>query len=153
MTTASQREEVEARRAVMRVCAAARRDELADLVTTLGGGGEVTDLRAPEPGLVMLRGRIGGEGAAFNLGEATAVRAAVQAPSGAQGFSYHLGRDRRKARLAAIVDAFWQEPALRLRIEAGVEKIAERLQAEARLEAERTAATRVNFFTVARGED
>ena len=36
------------------------------------------NLREPENGLVMVRGRIGGDGAAFNLGEATVSRAAVR---------------------------------------------------------------------------
>src|SRR5512139_3658243 len=35
-------------------------------------------LRAPETGLVMLRGRMGATGAAFNLGEATVTRCAVR---------------------------------------------------------------------------
>ena len=32
------------------------------------------DLREPENGLVMVRGRVGGDGAPFNLGEATVSR-------------------------------------------------------------------------------
>src|SRR5215475_13861749 len=51
-------------------------------------------LREPENGLVMLRGRVGGDGAAFNLGEATVSRAAVRLASGEVGFGYLLGRDR-----------------------------------------------------------
>ena len=144
--------EHQARRAVMRICAAADRGELADLVALLDGG-DVADLRPAEMGLVMLRGRIGGEGAPFNVGEATVVRAAVQTAGGEQGFAYHLGRDRAKARLAAIVDAYWGRHSSRALVESRVAAIAERLQRHARTEAERTAATRVNFFTMARGED
>ncbi len=55
------------------------------------------DLREPENGLVMVRGRIGGDGAPFNLGEATVSRAAVRLATGEVGFGYALGRDRRKA--------------------------------------------------------
>ena len=35
-------------------------------------------LREPENGLVMVRGRIGGDGAPFNLGEATVSRAVIR---------------------------------------------------------------------------
>ena len=65
-------------------------------------------LREPENGLVMVRGRIGGDGAAFNLGEATVSRAAVRLASGEVGFGYALGRDREKARLIALCDALVQ---------------------------------------------
>ena len=63
------------------------------------------DLREPENGLVMVRGRIGGDGAPFNLGEATVSRAAVRLATGEVGFGYTLGRDREKARLIALCDA------------------------------------------------
>src|SRR5919109_1702 len=65
-------------------------------------------LREPENGLVMVRGRIGGDGAAFNLGEATVSRAAVRLASGEVGFGYTLGRDGEKARLIALCDALVQ---------------------------------------------
>ncbi|RYD83147.1 MAG: phosphonate C-P lyase system protein PhnG, partial [Sphingomonadales bacterium] len=38
-------------------------------------------VRGPESGLVMIRGRIGGGGAPFNLGEATVSRATVRLDS------------------------------------------------------------------------
>src|SRR5215510_2212107 len=66
------------------------------------------DLRQAENGLVMLRGRIGGDGAPFNLGEATVSRAAVRLASGEVGFGYTLGRDRDKARMIALCDALVQ---------------------------------------------
>src|SRR4029078_2982522 len=66
------------------------------------------ELRAPENGLVMLRGRVGGDGAPFNPGEATVSRAAVPLPSGEVGFGYTLGRDGEKARLIALCDALAQ---------------------------------------------
>src|SRR3979490_1356236 len=65
-------------------------------------------LREPENGLVMVRGRIGGDGAPFNLGEATVSRAAVRLSSGEVGFGYTLGRDRQKARMIALCDALVQ---------------------------------------------
>ncbi len=63
------------------------------------------NLREPENGLVMVRGRIGGDGAPFNLGEATVSRAAVRLSTGEVGFGYTLGRDRQKARMIALCDA------------------------------------------------
>jgi alpha-D-ribose 1-methylphosphonate 5-triphosphate synthase subunit PhnG len=101
----------------------------------------------------MARGRIGGDGRPFNLGEMTVTRAAVRLPEGETGFAYHLGRDRTKARLAAILDALWQRPERRGAVEAALAPVAARRAAEDAAEARRTAATRVNFFTMARGED
>ena len=66
------------------------------------------DLREPENGLVMVRGRVGGDGAPFNLGEATVSRAAVRLSTGEVGFGYTLGRDRQKAKLIALCDAMVQ---------------------------------------------
>jgi alpha-D-ribose 1-methylphosphonate 5-triphosphate synthase subunit PhnG len=102
----------------------------------------------------MVRGRIGGDGAAFNLGEATVTRAAVQIASGEVGFSYILGRDDRKARLCAVCDALWQSKrhrdAVERRVLAPIRARIEAERADARAE---TAATRVDFFTLVRGED
>jgi alpha-D-ribose 1-methylphosphonate 5-triphosphate synthase subunit PhnG len=112
------------------------------------------DLKPVETGLVMLRGRAGGDGAPFNLGEATVTRAVVELPGGERGYAHVLGRDAERARLAAIFDALWQKPHQRLTVETCVLKpIASRLEAaRARRDAE-TAATRVDFFTLKRGED
>jgi alpha-D-ribose 1-methylphosphonate 5-triphosphate synthase subunit PhnG len=102
----------------------------------------------------MVRGRIGGDGAPFNLGEATVTRAAVQLASGEIGYSYALGRDARKARLAALCDALWQShqhrPALEQHVLAPISDRLERERAETR---KRTAATKVDFFTLVRGEN
>ena len=111
-------------------------------------------VRGPETGLVMLRGRVGGGGAPFNFGEATVTRATVRLPGGAIGHSYALGRDKNKARLAAIADALWQDPAHRADVEAKVlqplRAAADAADATRRAE---TAATKVDFFTLVRGED
>ncbi|MEP5975168.1 MAG: phosphonate C-P lyase system protein PhnG, partial [Nitratireductor sp.] len=91
--------------ALRRLWAEAGFEELAELV------------RGPETGLVMLRGRMGGGGAAFNLGEATVTRATVRLATGEVGHAYALGRDRDKVRIAATVDALWQRPQSRDRVE------------------------------------
>src|SRR5262249_34132072 len=95
------------RRCAMAVFAQAHAEEIEQALRAVHPI-DYVELRAPESGLVMLRGRIGGDGAAFNLGEATVTRAAVQLASGEVGIAYILGRDRRKARLTAICDALWQ---------------------------------------------
>jgi alpha-D-ribose 1-methylphosphonate 5-triphosphate synthase subunit PhnG len=144
-----------ARQALMRACADASEDELEAALTGLGELPSYRELRATETGLVMLRGRVGGNGPPFNVGEAVVTRAAVQLPSGTIGFSYLLGRSRRRAELAALVDALGQEGArYRERLEttlvAPVQARCARERADTRAE---TAATRVNFFTLVRGED
>lgn len=111
-------------------------------------------VRGPEVGLVMLRGRAGGGGAAFNLGEASVVRATVKLGSGEVGHAVVLGRDTHHARMAAHLDALWQRTDWRERVEGEV--VTPALAAEAAetlLRAEETEATRVDFFTLVRGED
>ena len=110
-------------------------------------------LRAPENGLVMVRGRIGSDGAPFNLGEATVSRAAIRLHSGEVGFGYVLGRDGEKARLIALCDALIQSPDHASAIEV---KVVAPLRAEMRAArdqaAAQAAATRVDFYTMVRGE-
>ena len=111
-------------------------------------------VRGPETGLVMVRGRIGGGGAPFNLGEVTVTRATVRLESGAVGHAQALGTDREKARLAAIFDALWQEDATKDFVEqALLLPITERIADAERRKADETAATRVDFFTMVRGDN
>src|SRR5450755_1854424 len=110
-------------------------------------------LREPENGLVMMRGRIGGDGALFNLGEATVARAAVRLSTGEVGFGYTLGRDRQKARMIALCDALVQSDAFSDAVEANVlAPLRAAMIAEQRRKARETAATRVDFYTLVRGE-
>ena len=97
----------------MRACAEASEAELEVALAQLGDLPAAEELRPPQTGLVMLRGRIGGSGPAFNVGEATVTRAALRLQSGAVGFSYLLGRSHRRARLAALVDAIGQDAGCR----------------------------------------
>jgi alpha-D-ribose 1-methylphosphonate 5-triphosphate synthase subunit PhnG len=143
-----------ARRGAMAVLAHARAEEIEQGLRAVIDPPDYADLRAPETGLVMLRGRIGGDGAPFNLGEATVTRAAVQIASGEVGIAYILGRDEKKARLSAICDALWQSKHYRDAVERRVlAPIRTRLDAERARERAKTAATRVDFFTLVRGED
>ena len=109
-----------------------------------------TRLRGPEAGLVMLRGRAGGSGAPFNLGEATVARCTVRLDAGAVGHAYCLGRDLRQAELAAVLDALLQDPEAGPALEAEVvAPLAEAQAARRALLARRAAATQVQFFTLA----
>ncbi len=111
------------------------------------------NLREPESGLVMMRGRIGGDGAAFNLGEATVSRAAVRLATGEVGFGYTLGRDGAKARMIALCDAMVQSDQFAGTIEAQViAPLRTAMTAERNRKAAETAATRVDFYTLVRGE-
>jgi alpha-D-ribose 1-methylphosphonate 5-triphosphate synthase subunit PhnG len=111
-------------------------------------------LRWPETGLVMVRGRAGGTGTRFNVGEMTVTRCAVQLEGGAVGLAYVRGRDRRHAELAALFDALLQDPARRDALERAVVTPLAGAQAARRLAAaERVAPSRVEFFTMVRGDE
>ncbi|MDK1494596.1 phosphonate C-P lyase system protein PhnG [Sinorhizobium sp. 7-81] len=128
--------------------------ELEALATDLTSGLAFEWLRAPHVGLVMVRGRAGGTGNVFNLGEMTVTRASVRLEDGTVGHGYAHGRDQRQAELAAIVDALLQLPDRHDEIMAKV--IAPlRQKAEARRleQSRKAAATKVEFFTLVRGEN
>lgn len=111
-------------------------------------------VRAPELGMVMLRGRAGGSGPRFNLGEMTVTRCSVEVESGAMGHAYIAGRNLRHAELAAVFDALLQDGRVRDTLERSVIAPLEDAQEEVRrVAASRSAATKVEFFTLVRGED
>jgi alpha-D-ribose 1-methylphosphonate 5-triphosphate synthase subunit PhnG len=142
------------RKAAMATLVQSSGDDLARLWSEAGLPLEAELLRGPETGLVTVRGRIGGGGAPFNVGEATVTRATVRLPSGQVGHSYALGRDRQKAKLAAIADALWQDPAHREAVETRViAPLREALAGAREKRRAETAATKVDFFTMVRGED
>ncbi|MCA1404261.1 phosphonate C-P lyase system protein PhnG [Ensifer sp. IC3342] len=141
------------RREGMRLLARATLAELVDAWEAIADRLDVAPVRGPETGLVMVRGRIGGGGDAFNLGEATVSRATVRLASGEIGHGQMLGTDKERARFAAIFDALFQTEKHRPAVEALHRQIAARIDAEDRRRAEETAATRVDFFTMVRGDD
>ena len=150
----STEDETGARRRAMGLLARALPSELMGPLTQRFAGHGAKDLKPVETGLVMLRGRAGGDGAPFNLGEATVTRAIVELPGGERGYAHVLGRDAERARLAAIFDALWQKPHQRRMVETCVlEPIAARLEAARARKSAEIAATRVDFFTLRRGED
>ena len=142
------------RRAAMAVLADASTAEIARGMQSIGALPAHDAIRAPECGLVMMQGRIGGDGAPFNVGEATVSRAAVKLASGETGFGYVLGRDRDKARLIALCDALVQTKDYSSAVENKVvAPLRSRLDAQRDTRARQVAATKVDFFTLVRGED
>lgn len=111
-------------------------------------------LRRPEVGLVMVRGRAGGGGHAFNMGEMTVSRSTVRLACGRTGVGYVAGRSTSHAELMAVLDALLQDPrrspeVARTVIEPLARSLGERRD---RRRAE-VAASKVEFFTMVRGED
>ena len=146
--------EQSSRKHLMRVCSAATKAELLQAVEPLIETKTITVLRAPETGLAMVRGRAGGTGSAFNLGEATVTRATVRLSSGETGHSYLLGRVPARAHLSAIVDALGQRSEARAALEATlVVPVEKRLMKERATHRAETDRTKVDFFTLVRGED
>ena len=142
------------RQRAMGAVAAADRAFLEQAWDGFAGRPDWSWLRKPESGLVMVRGRTGGGGTPFNLGEVTVTRCAVSLATGEAGFAWVMGRDAEKARLAALFDAIWQRDDRRADVEElVVEPALQAREAEDQASAARTAATRVDFFTMVRGED
>jgi alpha-D-ribose 1-methylphosphonate 5-triphosphate synthase subunit PhnG len=140
------------RKAAMAVLAHADTADIAARLDTIAVPA-YDNLREPENGLVMVRGRIGGDGAPFNLGEATISRAAVRLATGEVGFGYTLGRDGQKARLIALCDALIQTPDHAGPVEMQVlAPLRAAIASERTRKAAETAATRVDFYTMVRGE-
>ena len=141
-------------KALMDVLAASPRSEIEACAEVLGPLPPAQPVRGPETGLVMLRGRIGGDGGPFNLGEAVVTRATVRLACGSVGHAYALGQDKAKARLSALLAALWSEGGRRAEVEEAIVAPLARARAEENARVAReAAATRVDFFTMVRGDD
>lgn len=140
------------RKQALDVLAAAPARELAAVWDAWSDKPATTRLRGPEVGLVMVRGRAGGGGAPFNLGEATVSRASLRLASGETGHGYCLGRDLAKAEVIATIDALYQRDpaAVEAEIIAPLRRVIANADQKRRDEA---AATRVDFFTMVRGDN
>lgn len=146
--------DIAARQALMRTCSQASEAELDAAIAGLGQLPAHIVARPPETGLVMIRGRIGGTGQPFNVGEVTVTRAAVRLATGELGAGYVLGRSLHKARSSALIDALGQRAEYRQALQCSlVTPVAERVAREHRAQQHETDATRVDFFTLVRGED
>lgn len=144
----------EERRRWLSVMAKAPPAEVTAALEAMGARPSYRLLRRPETGLVMIRARAGGDGRRFNLGEMTVTRCSVRLDDGTVGHAYVAGRDPRHAEAAAVLDALLQDGTRRGELMAAVIDPLAAAQEERRArEARRTAATRVDFFTMVRGED
>jgi alpha-D-ribose 1-methylphosphonate 5-triphosphate synthase subunit PhnG len=114
---------------------------------------DVETLRPAEVGLVMVRGQAGGNGQRFNLGEMPVTRCSVRSLAGHVGHGYVQGRDKAHAELAATLDAALQEPGRRAALtEAVIQPLAEALADQKKAIEAKAAATKVDFFTMVRGQ-
>lgn len=138
----------------MRVLSCAPADALEAAWSDLAGKPDYRFLRRPEAGLVMVRGRIGGTGGRFNLGEMTMTRCVVQLADGGAGYGYVAGRQPRHAELAAVFDALMNDPGRRDGVnEQVVAPLRATTETRRAASAAKAAATKVDFFTVVRGDD
>jgi alpha-D-ribose 1-methylphosphonate 5-triphosphate synthase subunit PhnG len=110
-------------------------------------------LRVPEVGAVMVQGRVGGTGQPFNLGEMTVTRCAVRLADGAVGHAHVQGRDKTHALRAAVLDALLQTASAPVLLDQVLTPLTTEEQAARALRAAKAAATKVEFFTLVRGED
>lgn len=145
-----------ARQAWMAVLAKTTLPLLEDSVATCEELPSYTLLRSPEVVLAMVRGRAGGDGEPFNLGEITLTRCVVQMDHDGEtitGFGYVAGRSARHAELAAQCDALLQHHHWRDKIQEQVIAPLQKAYGDRReQETRQAAATRVEFFTLLRGE-
>ncbi|VVE37488.1 phosphonate C-P lyase system protein PhnG [Pandoraea anhela] len=133
------------------VFARATRDELDDAIARCPDAPRFLWLRAPQTGLVLVQGRVGGSGDRFNLGETTVTRCTLRQQDGVVGTGYVLGRDAERAARVARLDALMQMPQHRNVLAAGpLTAIARRLAASAAQNDADAAASRVEFFTMVR---
>lgn len=141
------------RRRWMSTLARAPSDQLRQLWEAFPGKPGFDRLRAPEIGSVMVRGRMGASGGPFNLGEMSVTRCSVVLADGTVGHGYVQGRARAAAEIAAVVDALMQTAAAGAVRAAILSPLQERAEQRRQTRAAKAAATRVEFFTLARGED
>ncbi|NGN97208.1 phosphonate C-P lyase system protein PhnG [Grimontia sp. S25] len=110
-------------------------------------------VRAPEIGLAQVRARMGGTGNAFNMGDVTITRAVVRLESGELGYSYVTGRNKQHAELAAVADALMQTSAHDALQQTLISPLAAEKAEQEQLRAREVATSKVDFFTMVRGED
>ena len=109
-------------------------------------------IKPAETGTLMLEGRAGGSGRRFNAGEATMTRCIIRHEE-TLGFSYALGRDKDKAIIAATLDCLLQnEDQQRYLMEVVISPLAMIQRRKREAESRRAAATKVEFFTMVRGD-
>lgn len=110
-------------------------------------------IRQPETGVIMVRARAGGSGLKFNFGEMTISRCVVKIDNGHIGCGYVMGRDRRHAELVAVFDGLLQDKTHRSPIlHSVITPLENKIREQKELSSRKTAASKVDFFTMVRGE-
>lgn len=142
-----------ARKVWMSLLAKAPEGRAAELLDTVMERPSFSWLRAPEIGSAMVQGRAGATGAPFNLGEMTVTRCALTLESGEVGHAYIQGRRKSDAEAAALIDALMQTDAAAKLQTAIIDPLDEAHTAAKTARAAKAAATKVDFFTMVRGED
>ena len=133
--------------------AKAEAGELMSCWTSANLSPNYTELRPPEIGSVMVRGRMGGNGDAFNLGEMTVSRCSVRLSCGTVGHGYIKGRSKQAARHVALCDALLQTADASVVADKILSVLADKRDVTVAAIAGKAAATKVDFFTLVRGED
>jgi len=111
-------------------------------------------VRPAETGLTRLQARMGGTGKRFVMGDATVTRAVVKLPNGTLGFSYVLGRDKAHAERCALIDALLQQTETQeLLQEKVIAPLAALREEQCQLRAREIASSKVDFFTLVRGDN
>lgn len=137
----------------MSVLAHSRPDELLAHWQTLNLSPQFKRIRAAETGLTQLQGRMGGTGKRFVMGDMTITRAVIQLDGGVYGYSYVSGRNKPHAELCAVIDALLQMQGMDELLHKRVIAPLAALQQERRQQrAREVASSRVDFFTLVRGE-
>ncbi|MDE8602158.1 phosphonate C-P lyase system protein PhnG [Marinomonas sp. RSW2] len=138
----------------MSVMAKSNSDSLIKLSNVYMDQQDFENIRPAEVGLTQIRGRMGGTGSQFNVGDMTITRCVVQSAKGHYGHSYIAGRDKNHALRAAQLDAMLQDPTHQHSLmENIIQPLAHTLATQQAQKANNVAQTKVNFFTLVRGED
>ncbi|MFT5421774.1 MAG: alpha-D-ribose 1-methylphosphonate 5-triphosphate synthase subunit PhnG [Candidatus Endobugula sp.] len=115
-------------------------------------------LKAPEVGMTMVRAKTGGTGQAFNMGEMTVTRTVIRlndinAQNDVIGFGYTAGRNTQKSELIAVIDACFQLSEYAASItKLLLQPLQQLRQQQKNQQTAQVNATKVNFFTMVRGE-
>lgn len=119
----------------------------------LEGGCEYARITGPENGMLMVQAKADGSGSRFNLGEMTVSKCVLEVKGKFMGSGWVMGSDLRHAELAALFDGLLQDPALHDRL---MTTLIPRLKEKERARRDRllkdAADTKVDFFTLKRGE-
>ncbi len=141
------------RQAWLRELACSHFDDLVELfdgvITPLNV--QFRDLKKPEVGLVLVAGRVGAIGDPFGVGEVTVSRCVIEL-DGVTGVGYIRGRNPHHARMIAVIDALLQGERADIAKRLVVDPLVERRQQRERSRSAEVNASRVEFFTLVRGD-